>query len=192
MGFVAISTTVSGNDGFLKMSRIISTSLDPIGVDLGENGGIWSWAHTGTEWRPGEEFKDECTTVEEGVMACSDVSQAWWPWFPEILDFWKVSPTDPGERTAPGSCKTGTENEFPPVCGCTLLFYCFLYRRSQNDCTTEVPNEVSQVVWRPVRASGYDVILELWKSGYLMVYPTGAPSRQECNSKEEKVGFRKM
>ena len=113
MGFVAISTTVSGNDGFLKMSRRISTSLDPIGVDLGEIGGIWSWAHTGTEWRPGEEFKDECTTVEEGVMACSDVSQAWWPWFPEILDFWKVSPTDPGERTAPGSCKTGTENEFP-------------------------------------------------------------------------------
>ena len=91
-----------------------------------------------------------------------------------------------------GLVKTGTENEFPPVCGCTLLFYCFLYRRSQNDCTTEVPNEVSQVVWRPVRASENDVILELWKSGYLMVYPTGAPSRQECNSKEEKVGFRKM
>ena len=40
MGFVAISTTVSGNDGFFKMSLIISTSLDPIGVDLGENGGI--------------------------------------------------------------------------------------------------------------------------------------------------------
>ena len=38
MGFVAISTTVSGNDGFLKMSRRISTSLDPIGVDLGEMG----------------------------------------------------------------------------------------------------------------------------------------------------------
>ena len=156
-GFCSHIDDSVGEWWLFKMSLIISTSLDPIGMD----GGIWSWAHTGTDWRPGEEFKDECTTVEEGVMACSDVPQAWWPWFPEILDFWKVSPTDPGERTAPGSCKTGTENEFPPVCRCTLLFYCFRYRRSQIDCTTEVPNEVSQVVWRPVRASGYDVILEL-------------------------------
>ena len=58
-------------------------------VELGDIGGVWGWVHTGTGWRPGEEFEDVCSTVEEeGATVVMDVvTQSWWPWCLKILGF---------------------------------------------------------------------------------------------------------
>ena len=146
-----------------KMSLIISTRLDPIAVDLGE---IWGHLKLGTCWNrltSGRRIQGRMRNCRRrsgchGLDGCCDaVMMTVVP-----REFWfsgELSQSDPDDRTVPGSCKTGTENEFPPVCGCTLLLYCFHNRLSQINCVTEVPNEVAQVVWLPVLGSGYDVVI---------------------------------
>ena len=159
-GFAAISTTVSGKWWLFKTSLIISTWLDPIAVDLGDIGGVWSWAHTGTGWRPGEEFKDVRSTVEEaGATAWMDVvTQSWWPWFPEIFGFsGELSQTDPGDRTVPGSCKTGTETVFPLFAD--VRYCCTIFAIDSHRLTSPLKSQWSSA--SRMASSWYDMILEL-------------------------------
>ena len=143
-----------------KMSLIISPSLDPIVVDLGE---ICGHLKLGTYWNrltSGRRIQGRMRNCRRGCHDLDGCDAVMMTVGPRDFGFsGKLSQTDPGERTVPGSCKTGTENEFPPVCRCTLLLYCFRNGRSQIDCTTEVPNEIVQVVWLPVQVSGYDVVI---------------------------------
>ena len=154
-GFAAISTTVSGKWWLFKMSLIISTWLDPIAVDLGDIGGVWGWAHTGTGWRPGEEFEDVCSTVEEeGATVWMDVvTQSWWPWCPEILGFsgefwgqWEPEETHKlvlnrprigTGRLPPMLCRPGKEKH-RQVWPCYPLWQTCLsgeFRRYKTDCS---------------------------------------------------------
>ena len=141
-----------------KMSLIISTRLDPIAMDLGE---IWGHLKLGRLTSRRRIQGRMCNCRRSGCHrldgCCDAVMMTVVP-----REFWfsvELSQSDPEDRTVPGSCKRGTENEIPPVCGRTLLLYCFRNRLSQINCVTEVPNEVAQVVWLPVLASGYDVVI---------------------------------
>ena len=118
-GFTAISTTVSGKWWLFKTSLIISMRLDPIVLDLGDIGGVWGWAHTGTGWCPGEGFEDVCSTVEEegATVGMDVVTQSWWPWCLQILGFsgefggqWKPEET---HKLVPNSPRIGTGRLLP-------------------------------------------------------------------------------
>ena len=97
------------------MSLIISTSLDPIVVDLGE---ICGHLKLGTYWNrltSGRRIQGRMRNCRRGCHDLDGCDAVMMTVGPRDFGFsGKLSQTDPGERTVPGSCKTGTENEFPP------------------------------------------------------------------------------
>ena len=121
-GFAAICTTVSGKWWLFKTSLIISTRLDPIVLDLGDIGGVWGWAHTGTGGHLGEGFEDVCSTVkEEGAMVGMDVvTQSWWPRCLEILglsgEFWGQWEPEETHKLVQNRPRIGTGRLLPILC----------------------------------------------------------------------------
>ena len=91
-------------------------------MDLGDIGGVWGWAHTGTGQRPWEGFEDVCSTVEEegATVGMDVVTQSWWPWCLEILgfsgEFWGQWEPEETHKLVPNRPRIGTGRLPPMLC----------------------------------------------------------------------------
>ena len=133
-----------------------STRLDPIAWDFCGIEGVWGWAHTGTGWRPGEGFKNVCSTWEEvdATVGMDVVMQSWWPWCPEICgfsgEFWEQWEPEEMHILVPNRPKIGT-GHLPPMLSrpgkekhrralpCSRLWQTCLsgeFQRHRTDCSS--------------------------------------------------------